>query len=291
MKRIICILAMMMCLVDQTAFSAEKASTSGAEPGKWTMDLDAAKKVAAEKKIPILLNFTGSDWCGWCIMMGEKVFSEKEWQDYATKNLILVMIDFPQNKELVPENLRTRNSQLKESFAVEGFPTYILLDDDGTTMLGKLAAEENAAPKSFIRQIEGVCEMRKVVIDRLTKEMPQEMGRKLLAKVGEMRETESHLQKATMEYEKLCKKLEDAISADRSEINTILEDWKLSKLAPDMIKAYKEKKVRMEELSKEIEAFIASRPEESEENMARFVKLHRQISELKQEMFDVLSGK
>ena len=77
-------------------------ATSGAELGKWTMDFDAAKTLAAEKEVPILINFTGSDWCGWCKLMDREVFSKAEWQQYAAESLVLVWIDFPRDKALVP---------------------------------------------------------------------------------------------------------------------------------------------------------------------------------------------
>ncbi len=49
----------------EEAPAAEAIQTEGAKVGHWTMDFEAAKKIAAEKNLPLLLNFTGSDWCGW----------------------------------------------------------------------------------------------------------------------------------------------------------------------------------------------------------------------------------
>ncbi len=136
--------------------AAEKKSgpaVTGAVPGEWTMDFDAAKKVAAEKKIPLFLNFTGSDWCGWCKLMDRNVFGKPEWQAYAKENLMLVWIDFPSDKTLVPEQFVARNQALQREYGVRGYPTYIILESDGTTKLGQLGASQEATPESFILEV------------------------------------------------------------------------------------------------------------------------------------------
>ena len=87
----------------ESAHASDSVQTEGAKVGHWTMDFDAAKKMAAEKNLPLMLNFTGSDWCGWCKLMDKNVFAEKEWQDYAGENALLVTLDFPKDKSIVPE--------------------------------------------------------------------------------------------------------------------------------------------------------------------------------------------
>ena len=134
--------------------AAAAPATEGAAPGEWTMDLGAAKALAAETDRPLLLNFTGSDWCGWCRMMERQVFSQEAWQTYAKDHLILVWIDFPRDKSLVPEAFVERNAQLMKEFEVGGFPTYFLLDPDGQTRLGQAGASREATPQSFIATLE-----------------------------------------------------------------------------------------------------------------------------------------
>ncbi len=134
--------------------AAAAPATDGAAPGEWTMDLGAAKALAAETGRPLLLNFTGSDWCGWCRMMERQVFSQEAWQTYAKDRLILVWVDFPRDKSLVPEAFAERNTQLMKEFEVGGFPTYILLDPDGQTRLGQAGASREATPQSFIATLE-----------------------------------------------------------------------------------------------------------------------------------------
>ncbi len=135
---------------------AYPAAISGAVPGEWTMDLDAAKALAAETGLPLLLNFTGSDWCGWCRLMDRQVFSQEAWKTYAKEKFLLVWLDFPQNKALVPEAFAERNNRLLQEYEIGGFPTYILLDPDGQTRLGQAGASRDVNPERFIAALEDI---------------------------------------------------------------------------------------------------------------------------------------
>ena len=137
--------------VEEVADAA--VATEGAQPGVWTMDYDAAKKLAAEKDLPLFLNFTGSDWCGWCKLMDKQVFSKPEWQTYAKENLVLVWVDFPQNKKLVPEQFVKQNEALGKKFGVQGYPTYIVLNSDAESLLGELGASRDATPEKFMAKL------------------------------------------------------------------------------------------------------------------------------------------
>lgn len=125
-----------------------EVALEGAEVGKWTMDADAAYKLAKEKKLPVLMNFTGSDWCYWCKLMDKNVFVKKTWKEYAKSNLILVTIDFPSDKSIVPEKYQERNRELRKKYDVGGYPTYILLDEN-LKPIGKFAAGREKTPESF----------------------------------------------------------------------------------------------------------------------------------------------
>ncbi len=143
-----------------TTALATDVAKEGAEPGKWTMDFDAATKLAKEKNLPILINFTGSDWCGWCKLMDELVFAKEEWQQYAASNLVLVTIDFPNDKSIVPEKWTERNEQLSEKWEIRGYPTYVLLDSEGATEIARLGASRNATPESFIQEVKDALQSR-----------------------------------------------------------------------------------------------------------------------------------
>jgi protein disulfide-isomerase len=128
---------------------------TGAELGVWTQDYVAATNAAATDGKPVLLDFTGSDWCGWCMLMENKVFCTQEWEDWAASNIYLVTLDFPRDESKVPEDYQKRNRELSKQYGVRGYPTYIVLDSKGQK-LGQLGADRNAKPGKFIRQLCGV---------------------------------------------------------------------------------------------------------------------------------------
>ncbi len=95
----------------------------------WLTDYDSAlKKAKAENKV-MMINFSGSDWCHWCIRLDEEVFSQQEFKKFAAEKLILMLIDFPMNKELDPKD-KENNEKLASLFNVGGFPTVMLVTHD-----------------------------------------------------------------------------------------------------------------------------------------------------------------
>ena len=65
----------------------------------WGTDATTALAQAKKEKKLVVMNFTGSDWCGWCIKLKKEVFDTKEFAEYAGKNLVLVELDFPRAKK------------------------------------------------------------------------------------------------------------------------------------------------------------------------------------------------
>jgi protein disulfide-isomerase len=98
--------------------------------GAWLTDFEAAKVQAVAEQKPLLLDFTGSDWCPPCMMMNKEVFSKKAFLDFAAANLVLVKLDFPRGKEQSAE-LMAQNKALAEKYRIEGFPTIMILSPEG----------------------------------------------------------------------------------------------------------------------------------------------------------------
>lgn len=96
----------------------------------WQTDYKAALKQAVASNKPILVDFTGSDWCGWCIKLDKETFSQPEFAKYANEKLVLMEADFPQGKAQSAA-VKKQNDELQEKFNVEGFPTLVLLDKHG----------------------------------------------------------------------------------------------------------------------------------------------------------------
>ena len=105
-----------------------------ARPVKWLDNFAAAKSAARKEGKPILLSFTGSDWCPWCAKLEKDVFSQKAFQDYASSNLILFVADFPQ-RTAQPARLVKQNARLLETYNKEEFfPIILLLDAKGNEL-------------------------------------------------------------------------------------------------------------------------------------------------------------
>jgi thiol-disulfide isomerase/thioredoxin len=113
----------------------------------WTVGWKNAAEAAAKANKPILANFTGSDWCSWCIKLEDEVFSTPEFAAWAKDRVVLLKVDFPNQTTLAPD-LANGNQALAEKYKVDGFPTIVLLSATGTE-LGRLGYKEGG-PKPWI---------------------------------------------------------------------------------------------------------------------------------------------
>ncbi|MDP2136610.1 MAG: thioredoxin family protein [Candidatus Didemnitutus sp.] len=116
----------------------------------WQTDFSKALAEAHRSQKPILLNFTGSDWCAWCHRLWDEIFQTPAFSAYAAKELVLVELDFPRKKPL-PDTLKKQNHALAEKYRVTGYPTVVFLSHTGTE-LGRLAYMQGG-PKTFIREL------------------------------------------------------------------------------------------------------------------------------------------
>ena len=132
------------------AWAAFVVAAAGAEPS-WSTDYKRSQQEAKANHKLLLLNFTGSDWCGWCIKLNREVFAKPEFADYAAKNLVLVELDFPRAKQLT-DSVRQQNVEMAEQYQIQGFPTVIVLNGDGRKV-GELGYTPGG-PSAFIAELE-----------------------------------------------------------------------------------------------------------------------------------------
>jgi len=122
MKKLLSLLSALL-IASQVSFAATG----------WTDNYEKALAQAKTEKKLVLLDFTGSDWCGWCIKLDKEVFSTPAFKAFAKDNLVPVMLDFPHGKKL-SKHTADQNTKLKGEHGVSGFPTIVLLDADGKTI-------------------------------------------------------------------------------------------------------------------------------------------------------------
>jgi thioredoxin-related protein len=137
------------CLLIACSFFATIAHGS-----EWQTDYEQALAIAKAENKCVLLNFTGSDWCGPCIQMEKAVFSKAAFMNYAKKNLVLVEIDFPRRKAL-PAKVTQQNERLagRYDIAKSGYPTVVLLNPNGK-ILGQLEGYADEGPADIIAWVE-----------------------------------------------------------------------------------------------------------------------------------------
>lgn len=97
----------------------------------WTHDFSAAKKQAATEEKDLLIDFTGSDWCGWCIRLNKEVFSHDPFKDGVKDKFVLVELDYPKDKSILSEETIKQNEELQAKYSIKGFPTILLADAEG----------------------------------------------------------------------------------------------------------------------------------------------------------------
>ncbi len=97
----------------------------------WISDFSAAKTQATEANEDLLVDFTGSDWCGWCIKLNEEVFSHDAFKAGVKDKFVLVEVDFPNDKSKLSEATQKQNAELGEKYGVQGYPTILLCDASG----------------------------------------------------------------------------------------------------------------------------------------------------------------
>jgi protein disulfide-isomerase len=140
MKKIILSFAFLLCGI-----------LAQAQDLTWHTDMNKATDLSIKEKKPLLLFFTGSDWCGWCIKLQKDVLKTEDFKKWAPENVILVELDFPRSKPM-DDKLKMQNAQLQQTFQVRGFPTVWLVTptkdkDNKITLngLGSLGYDSSAS--------------------------------------------------------------------------------------------------------------------------------------------------
>ncbi len=161
---------------------AKKTST----PAGWIDDFSEAKKLAKQEGKMILVDFSGSDWCGWCRRLDQEVFSKKEFLDSAPENYVLLFIDSPNNKGLLSDKAKEQNPRLVEQYKIKGFPTVLILSADGDVI--GTTGYEAGGPQKYLKNLKKISEFS--------------------GKLAELKESIKALEKGT---EARVKKIRDAV--------------------------------------------------------------------------------
>ena len=121
----------------------------------WETDFEIASLTAKASGKYIMLDFSGSDWCGWCIKLEKEVFSKNAFKDFAEKNLVCVLVDFPRKKKQTM-GLKQRNRGLATKYGIQGYPTIIIISPDGE-LVGKTGYLHGGS-KNYVQHLNEIIE-------------------------------------------------------------------------------------------------------------------------------------
>ena len=257
---------------------AEDVMTEGHTPGFPTMDMEAATEYARTAGLPLFLNFTGSDWCQWCQLMQKNVFTKKVWSDWMTNNLVFVTLDFPQNQDIVPEKYRQRNAELAMAYGVEGYPTYIILDSDGETELGRLGAGQTKTAEIFIEEIKGITRFSSSSLDRFSSKL---QGTSLTEYNRLVNEVDS-LRDYIAEWNR--RNAPEQLDGNLEEIRAIQTEYALSVMNRRDKRSYNEHKEQADAVMSEMNAWFQTNPPNTQENQLKYGEFVSQGAEHQLEM-------
>ncbi|WP_131539724.1 thioredoxin family protein [Pedobacter nototheniae] len=124
-------------------------------PASWMVNFTEAQKQAKTTHKQILINFSGSDWCGPCIRLRKEILESESFEQYAAANLLLVRADFPrQKKNQLPKEQIKLNESLAELYNKDGkFPYTVLVDENGK-VLKSWDGFPDESPQAFVSEID-----------------------------------------------------------------------------------------------------------------------------------------
>lgn len=124
----------------------------------WTEDFEGAKQTAVDEGRDILMDFTGSDWCGWCIRLDNEVFRYAKFSEYADENFVLVKLDYPRDRSKMSEETVAQNAELQSRFAIQGYPTILLADAEGRPYAQ--TGYQRGGPDAYVEHLEQLKQVR-----------------------------------------------------------------------------------------------------------------------------------
>ncbi|QJE97143.1 thioredoxin family protein [Luteolibacter luteus] len=129
----------------------------------WSSDYEAARKQAATEKKDLLIDFTGSDWCTWCIKLRQEVFEQAPFEAGVKDRYLLVELDYPKDKSRLTEAVAKQNEELLKKYPIKSYPSILLCDADGKPFA--VTGYQPGGPEAYLKHLEEL-QARKVARDK-----------------------------------------------------------------------------------------------------------------------------
>jgi thioredoxin-related protein len=240
--------------------SEQNSKESDSEKSFWIRDYKKALDQAKRENKFLFIDFTGSDWCGWCTKLNEEVFSTDYFKIEIQRNFIPVEIDFPRYAP-VSEAQKAINSKLAEKYEVSGYPTIILADSD-EVVFGRTGYKDGG-PEDYISHIMSMVNFRKE-LSALQKEADKLTG----------------LEKAQILHKIVQKRIAASLTGDNKEL--ISQIISLDSDNKAKLKELYTCKAQMEELGRALQK--GKDPDEALKKLDELLKIYSQNKALNQDI-------
>lgn len=147
-------LCVSVCCMAAAVFGAK---LSKSVPKGWGEDFAAAGATAQKEGKLLLLAFSGSDWCGWCVKMEKDIYSNKKFISEAKKDYILLMIDSPRNKEILSKLAKKQNPELLKKYGIRGFPCTVIVRPSGEEVK-RFSGYQRDGVDPFLKELKAVAD-------------------------------------------------------------------------------------------------------------------------------------
>jgi thioredoxin-related protein len=212
----------------------------------WVEDFEKAKTTAAKDNRDLLMDFTGSDWCPYCIQLKKEVFNKDAFKTEAPKNFVLVELDFPKKKEQAPE-IKEQNEKLEKLYAIDGYPTVVLADAGGRPYA--VLGYEEGGPAKYMEHLAELRKVREKRDENLKKAGSAEGVEKAKLIVAAFEDLDESLVHTFYK-----KEIDDAIAADKDDVTGVKLTRKIAQLNDELAKLHAGEK--FEEFTQRIDKFI-----------------------------------
>jgi len=247
----------------------------GARPGVWTTDVEAAMKLAREKRLAVLELFIGSDWSYASGCFVKNVLVTEAWQKFVSEKFVLVFLDFPRRDQRMTEEMRRRNEQIRVNSRISDYPSMLFLDAEGK-MLSNLRVNAMITTDELVRGV------------RLAyRELPWEQealirrtgNAQLLETYRKVNELYAARTKLLEENRRKYLEIEKAIGENVTSLSKGVLDWEISQKSPEDQRLYKATLEKLQTAEQELAKLRSG-------NIQMTVKTSERIDALQKEMAD-----
>ncbi len=134
---LLCVFAILLTYPQETKTEKLAINDINSDRLNWVLTYKEALKRSKEENKPVLMYFTGSDWCGPCIRLDKELFHTEKFKEFSDKELILLEVDIPRQQDLLTQDKLSENLYLKKKFKVNSFPTLIFVNHRGRKIAEK----------------------------------------------------------------------------------------------------------------------------------------------------------